>query len=166
MSDFYQAGPIMTLTRLAERPLVELDEAIGRHTHRARAALLMPCLIDELERPALARICAEVSQLAYLDSVLISLDRADEAGYRKALEYFKRMKVRTIVLWNDGPGVKALLARLAENDLALGERGKGRACWMAFGYLLATGSVEHIALHDADVLAYDRAAPRASSTRS
>jgi glucosyl-3-phosphoglycerate synthase len=158
VSDFYQAGPITTLTRLTQRPLVEIDEAIARHTRRARAALLMPCLVTELERPALARICDEVSQLPYLDSVVISLDRADEAGYKKALEYFRRMKVRTIVLWNDGPGVAALLAKLAQNDLTLGERGKGRACWVAFGYLLATGNVEHIALHDADVLDYDRAA--------
>ena len=157
MSDFYQAGSITTLTRLADRPLVELDEAVARHTRRARAALLIPCLVTELERPALARICDEVSQLPYLESVVISLDRADEAGYRRALEYFRRMKVRTVVLWNDGPGVKALLARFAENDLTLGERGKGRACWMAFGYLLATGHVEHIALHDADVVDYDRA---------
>ncbi|HTS02337.1 MAG TPA: glycosyl transferase [Thermoanaerobaculia bacterium] len=157
MSDFFQAGPITTLTRLKERPLVELDEAIARHTRLARAALLIPCLVDEMERPALARICDEVSQLSYLDSVVISLDRADEAGFRKALEYFSRMKVRTVVLWNDGPGVTALLKKLGENDLHLGERGKGRACWMAFGYLLATGHVEHVALHDADVLDYDRA---------
>ena len=51
----------------------------------------------------------------------------------------------------------ALLEKLAANDLALGERGKGRACWMAFGYLLAQGNIEYIALHDADVLDYDRA---------
>lgn len=157
MGDFFQAGPITTLTRLAERPLVELDETIARHTRQARAALLIPCLVGEMERPALARICDEVSQLPYLDAVVISLDRADEAGYRKSLEYFRRMKRRTVVLWNDGPGVTALLKRLAENDLNLGERGKGRACWMAFGYLLAAGH-EHVALQDADVLDYDRAA--------
>ncbi len=113
--------------------------------------------MTELERPALLKICDEVAQAPYLDTVLISLDRADEAGYRGALEYFKRLKRRTVVLWNDGPGVKALLAKLEKADLKLGERGKGRACWMGFGYLLAQGNVEYIALHDADVLDYDRA---------
>ena len=157
MSDFFQAGSITTLTRLGSRPTRELDEAIARNVSRAHAALLVPCLVSELERPALARICDEVSQLPYLDTVVISLDRADDAGYRGALEYFKRMKVRTVVLWNDGPGVTALLKKLEENDLKLGERGKGRACWMAFGYLLALGHIEHIALHDADVIDYDRA---------
>ena len=157
MSDFHQTGTVTTLQRLGERPLVELEDAIVRATRRSRAALLIPCLIDELERPALLRICDEIAQVPYLDTVLVSLDRADESGYRFALDYFKRLKRRTIVLWNDGPGVASLLDRLEAADLHLGERGKGRACWMGFGYLLAQGNVESIALHDADVLDYDRA---------
>ncbi len=158
MSDFAQFGPITTLTRLGSRPLVELEDALVRHTRRSRAALLIPSLVTELERPALARICDEIAKVPYLDTVLVSLDRADEAGYKGALEYFRRLKRRTVVLWNDGPGVKALLEKLEKADLVLGERGKGRACWMGFGYLLAQGNVEYIALHDADVLDYDRAA--------
>ncbi len=157
MSDFFQGGPVTTLTRLGARPLVELEEAITRYTHRNRAALLIPCLVSELERPALARICDEVAQAPYLDTVLISLDRADEAGYRGALEYFRRLKRRTVVLWNDSPALCSLIRKLGESDLTLGERGKGRACWLAFGYLLAQGNIEYIALHDADILDYDRA---------
>lgn len=157
MSDFAQLGPITTLTRLGSRPLVELEDSLVRHTRRSRTALLIPSLVSELERPALARICDEIVKFPYLDTVLISLDRADEAGYKGDLEYFRRLKRRTVVLWNDGPGVKALLEKLEKADLVLGERGKGRACWMGFGYLLAQGNVEYIALHDADVLDYDRA---------
>jgi glucosyl-3-phosphoglycerate synthase len=157
VSDFYQGGQVTTLTRLGARPVTEIEEAITRYTRRNRAALLIPCLVSELERPALARICDEVAQAPYLDTVLISLDRADEAGYKGALEYFRRLKRRTVVLWTDSPGVNALQEKLAANDLTLGERGKGRACWMAFGYLLAQGNIEYIALHDADVLDYERA---------
>lgn len=157
MSDFHQHGAITTLTRLGNRPLVELEDALSRHTRRNRAALLIPCLVSEMERPALARICEEIAKVPYLDTVVVSLDRADEEGYRSALKYFKRLGRRTVVLWNDGPGVKALLEKLEDHDLPLGERGKGRACWMAFGYLLAQGNVEYIGLHDADVLDYDRA---------
>ena len=157
MSDFAQTGPITTLARLGNRPLVELEDALVRNTRRNKAALLIPSLVSELERPALLRICDEISRAPYLDTVLISLDQADETGYRSALEYFRRLRRRTVVLWNDGPGVTTLLAKLEKADLALGERGKGRACWMGFGYLLAQGNVEYIALHDADVLDYDRA---------
>ena len=158
MSDFFQSGSITTLTRLGERPLVELDDAIGRHTRRNRAALLIPCLLTELDRPALAGICDEIAKTPFLDTVLISLDRADEAGFKRALEYFRRLERRTVVLWNDGPGVTALLKKLEESDLKLGERGKGRACWMAFGYFLAAGNIEYIALHDGDVVGYERSA--------
>jgi glucosyl-3-phosphoglycerate synthase len=156
MSDFHQAGPFATLARLGSRPLVELEDAIVRYTRRSRAALLIPCLVTEMDRPALARICDEIAGARYLDTVLISLDRADADGYKRALEYFRRMNRRVVVLWNDGPGVTALIQKLEANDLVLGERGKGRACWIAFGYLLAAGDVAHIALHDADVLDYER----------
>ena len=36
--------------------------------------------------------------------------------------------------------------------LYVGERGKGRACWLAIGYLLAEERVEYIAFQDADVV--------------
>lgn len=157
MSDFAQSGPIATLTRLGERPVDELEQGISRHTRRNKAAVLIPSLVTEMDRPALAGICDVLRTVPYLDTVLISLDRADRDGYRRAIEYFKRLERRTVVLWNDSPGVESLVAKLQENDLSLGERGKGRACWMAFGYLLAQGNVQYIALHDADVVTYDRA---------
>jgi glucosyl-3-phosphoglycerate synthase len=40
--------------------------------------------------------------------------------------------------------------------LYVGEPGKGRACWLAIGYLLAEERVEYIAFQDADVVNYSR----------
>ena len=40
--------------------------------------------------------------------------------------------------------------------LYVGERGKGRACWLAIGYLLAEERVEYIAFQDADVVNFKR----------
>lgn len=157
MSDFAQTGVIATLTRLKDRPVEELEEALGQYTRRDKAALLIPCLVSEMERPALAKICEELRKVRYLDTILISLDRADEAGYRRSLEYFRRLEQRTVVLWNDGPGLTRLREVFAENDLGMGERGKGQACWFGFGYLLALGNIEYIALHDADIVTYERA---------
>ena len=56
------------------------------------------------------------------------------------------------------------LFRLAERQHAVGQRlglligpdGKGRSCWLAFGYLLACGRCQVIALHDCDVVTYRR----------
>src|SRR5258706_3343404 len=105
MSDFHQSGTITTLSRLGQRPLVELEDAIKRHTKRNHAALLIPCLVSELDRPALARICDEISKAPYLDCVVISLDQADIDGYRRALEYFRRLRRRSAAFRNASPGV-------------------------------------------------------------
>ncbi len=157
MSDFAQTGVIATLTRLKERPLQELEDSLFEYTRRDRAALMIPCLVSEMDRPALARICDELRNTRYLDTILICLDRADEAGYRRATEYFKRLEQKTVILWTDGPSVTSLRKTFEENDLNLGERGKGQACWLGFGYLLALGNIEYIALHDADIVTYERA---------
>ena len=42
------------------------------------------------------------------------------------------------------------------NGLDVGEPGKGRAAWIAYGYVLAREKSEVIALHDCDVLTYNR----------
>jgi glucosyl-3-phosphoglycerate synthase len=40
--------------------------------------------------------------------------------------------------------------------LSAGADGKGRSCWLAYGFLLATGECDVIALHDCDIRNYDR----------
>jgi glucosyl-3-phosphoglycerate synthase len=45
---------------------------------------------------------------------------------------------------------------LEEQGLSAGVDGKGRSCWLAYGYLLATGDCDVIALHDCDIVNYDR----------
>ena len=60
------------------------------------------------------------------------------------------------MLWNDGPRLQALDAELQEQDLAPRELGKGRNVWYCMGYTLATNRTESVALHDCDILTYDR----------
>ena len=52
--------------------------------------------------------------------------------------------------------LKAIDARLQQLALAPQELGKGRNVWYCMGYALATGRAEAIALHDCDILTYDR----------
>jgi glucosyl-3-phosphoglycerate synthase len=40
--------------------------------------------------------------------------------------------------------------------MRIGADGKGRSCWMAYGYILACGESQVIALHDCDILSYSR----------
>ena len=45
---------------------------------------------------------------------------------------------------------------MKEKKIAPSEMGKGRNAWYCFGYLIAGGRSDAIALHDADILTYDR----------
>jgi glucosyl-3-phosphoglycerate synthase len=92
----------------------------------------------------------------YLSEIVIGLDRADADQYRAALAFFSRLPQRHRVLWNDGSRLQALDERLQEHDLAPRELGKGRNVWYCMGYTLASQKAESVALHDCDILTYDR----------
>jgi glucosyl-3-phosphoglycerate synthase len=109
-----------------------------------------------MDQPALAGMVSEIAKAPYLDTVVISLDRADRAGYERALAYFKALGHRTVLLWNDAPALAHIVAAIESNVIQLAPRGKGRAVWMALGYALAESRAGCLALHDADVLDYDR----------
>ena len=62
-----------------------------------------------------------------------------------------------MILWNEQPAIQELLHDLEPRcGLYVGEPGKGRACWLAMGYVLAEERAEYMAFHDADVLGYSR----------
>ena len=56
----------------------------------------------------------------------------------------------------DSPRIQSLLRLLEDHGLSAGADGKGRSCWLAYGYLLAPGDCDVIALHDCDIVNYDR----------
>jgi glucosyl-3-phosphoglycerate synthase len=156
MGDFYQNGIITTLHNLADRPLEELEQELQEFSSRRPMALILPSLYSELEGEALPKIVDELVKVPYLSEIVIGLDRADEGQYRQALIFFDRLPQHHRVLWNDGPRLQALDAELQKYDLAPKELGKGRNVWYCMGYTLATNRSESVALHDCDILTYDR----------
>jgi glucosyl-3-phosphoglycerate synthase len=157
MGDFYQNGIITTLHNLSGRPVENLEQELVSFSRKRPMALILPSLYSELEGDALPKILDELEQVPYLSEVVIGLDRADEQQYRAALKFFARLPQTHRVLWNDGPRLQALDKRLHELDLAPKELGKGRNVWYCMGYTLASGKAESVALHDCDILTYDRA---------
>ncbi|MEX2367328.1 MAG: glycosyl transferase, partial [Pseudohongiellaceae bacterium] len=156
MADFHQNGIITTLHNLAQRPLEDIEQELLSYSQIRPMALVLPCLYSELEGPAMENILAELCKVPYLSQIVIGLDRADEAQYRKALAFFSRLPQDHVVLWNDGPRLQAIDKKLAEVGLEPRELGKGRNVWYCFGYLLAEGKVESVALHDCDIVTYKR----------
>jgi glucosyl-3-phosphoglycerate synthase len=156
VSDFQQRGPITTLPRLVGRDLHDRELELREFAVDSPLALVIPCLATEMDQPALAGMVAELARVPYLDSIIMSLDRASEDDYRRAREYFLPLGQRTVVLWNDAPPLLELRAGIEERVRPL-PPGKGRAVWMAIGYVVAERRARAIALHDADVVDYTRA---------
>ncbi|MEM6773416.1 MAG: glycosyl transferase [Pseudomonadota bacterium] len=156
MADFYQNGIITTLHNLSNRPVEDLEAELVRFSRARPMGLLLPSLYSELEGEALPRILDHLSRVPYLEQIVIGLDSADEHQYRDALKFFSRLPQPHSVLWNNGPRLRAIDAELHKLDLAPREEGKGRNVWYCMGFILAANRVESIAIHDCDILTYDR----------
>lgn len=156
MADFYQNGIITTLHNLSRRPVEAIEEELRGFSKTRPMSLILPSLFSELEGEALPNIVDQLKGADYLSEIVIGLDRADESQYRYALDFFGKLPQRHRVLWNEGPRLKALDAELQSLNLAPKELGKGRNVWYCMGYTLASGRSESVALHDCDIVTYDR----------
>jgi glucosyl-3-phosphoglycerate synthase len=156
MSDFHQSGLVTALPRLRERSIDELEAAIRLLTPKFQVALVVPMTPSEMDRPALAGILDELCQVDYLDSLVLSLNRATRDDYERAVRYFERYPGRHVILWSRSPAVREFLAEMERAGLHVGQPGKGRACWLAMGLLLAEERVDYLAFIDADIVNFRR----------
>jgi len=156
MGDFYQNGIITTLHNLSDRPVEALESELMEFSKQRPMGLILPCLYSELETEAMPNILEHLKQVPYLSQIVIGLDRADEQQYRDALKFFSDLPQNTKVLWNDGPRLRAVDQILQSHELAPDQPGKGRNVWFCMGYVLASGVAESVAMHDCDILTYDR----------
>ncbi|MCA6063161.1 glycosyltransferase family protein [Thalassolituus marinus] len=156
MADFYQNGIITTLHNLTDRPLEDLEKELISYSRSRPMSLVLPSLYSELQGPALSNIIEDVAKVPYLNEIVIGLDRADEAEYAHAKEFFGTLPQHHRILWNDGPRLRKIDALLQEEGLAPKEMGKGRNVWYCYGYVLASGRAQSVALHDCDIVTYDR----------
>ena len=156
MADFYQNGIITTLHNLHQRTVEDLEAELNKFKKKRAMALVLPSLYSELEGDALPNIVSELSKVNYLEQIVIGLDRASEEQYRQALQFFKPLGNKLKLLWNEGPRLQAIDQKLKEKNLSPRELGKGRNVWFCFGYVLASGQAQAVALHDCDIVTYDR----------
>ena len=156
MSDFYQTGLVTTFHRLGKTDLKRMDEELVEFNRQRPIALVLPSLYAELNGPALKHILNEISKVPYLNEIVITMGRTDRDQIQKAKEFFAVLPQRTRIVWNTGPGIGRLYAQLEENGLFVGEDGKGRSCWTAYGYILSRNESKVIALHDCDIVNYSR----------
>lgn len=156
MADFYQTGVVTTLHRLNPDGLERLERELEGFSEEVPIGLVLPALYCEFEGSAMRRIAAELARVRYLRHIVVSLGRADRKQYERVKQFFDGFPHPVTILWVDGERIQRLLRMLEDKGLPPGPDGKGRSCWLAYGYLLATGACDVIALHDCDILNYDR----------
>jgi glucosyl-3-phosphoglycerate synthase len=164
VADFHQTGAITTLHRLhrfGTPDLERLEDEIRVHAHARPIALVLPCLFDELRDTALKGIIETLRGVPYLHQVVVSVDgaedRADFDQMRSAFDGIPTLDGRgATLIWSDGPRMRGIQDRLRGEGLDPGERGKGRATWLAYGYVLATAEAHVVAVHDCDIRDYPR----------
>lgn len=156
MADFHQTGMVTTLHRLKPNNIERLEADLEKFTRNKPIGLVLPALYSEFETMAMQRIVAELKNVKYLERIVVALGRATAEQFQRARSFFNGFYTPVTVMWVDGEATQGLLRMLAERGLAAGVDGKGRSCWLAYGYLLAKRDCDLIALHDCDIVNYDR----------
>ena len=157
--DFFQNGSITTLHKLCDRPLEDMEAELKGFAVERPMALILPSLYSELEGAALPKIVDDLKNADYIGDIIVGLDQADERQFEHAKTFFSDLPQNVHLLWNDGPWLREIDASLRSQNLAPTQAGKGRNAWYCMGYALALEHCEAIALHDCDILTYDRSLP-------
>jgi glucosyl-3-phosphoglycerate synthase len=156
MADFYQDGSMATLHRLGKSNVEHLEQELLEFSAQTPIALTLPCHVKELGTSALRGIIKELKTIQYIKQIVVGIDGANGAAWQRARKTFSQLPQKPILIWNDGPRMRRLLEQLIESDLDPGPTGKGRNLWLCFGYVLASGKSHMVAVHDCDIITYNR----------
>ena len=157
MADFYQHGLIATMHDLGTIQREQLERMLERYVVNCQVGLVLPVTAGDMRAEPFARIMAELAAVRYVPQIVVALGVAPAPeDYREAVDKLRVLGDRARVLWTDGARVQGLYQQLNEAGLTVTTPGKGRSVWTAFGYLLADPRLEVFALHDCDIVNYDR----------
>jgi glucosyl-3-phosphoglycerate synthase len=156
MADFYQTGVIATFHRLGSVDIDKIEAELSWYTTERPIALVLPSLYSELEGDALKGIIRDLKEVKYIKEIVVTLGPATVTEFQYAREFFSVLPQKTRIIWNTGPRIDAIYQAVEAAELPIGEPGKGRSAWMAYGFILSEQYIHGIALHDCDILTYNR----------
>jgi glucosyl-3-phosphoglycerate synthase len=156
MADFSQTGVVATFHRLGMIDFEKIEAELTWYAQERPIVLVLPSLYSELEGDALKGILRELKEVKYLKEIVVTLGPASEKEFRHAKSFFSVLPQQTRIIWNSGPKIDEIYKTIESADLPIGEPGKGRSTWMAYGYVLSRQYFHGIALHDCDILTYSR----------
>jgi len=156
MGDFYQTGVVANFHRLNANSCPILEKDLSEVWAMRGITLILPSLYTEIHGEALKIIISELKSVEYLNQIVVTMGTATHKQFLEMKKFFSVLPQPTTLIWNTGPGLKALYKELRETNLDAGPDGKGRSAWMAYGYVIAEGKSNVIALHDCDILTYSK----------
>jgi glucosyl-3-phosphoglycerate synthase len=157
MADFFQHGLIATLHDLGTIQRERLERMLERFAVNCQVGLVLPVTAGDMRAEPFASIIDQLAAVRWVQHIVIVLGVAPQLeDFRETLDKARPLGDRARVLWTDGPRVQGLYQQLNDAGLAVTTPGKGRSVWTAFGYLLADPRLEIFALHDCDIVNYDR----------
>jgi glucosyl-3-phosphoglycerate synthase len=156
MSDFYQTGVVSTLHRLGKPKLEALERELSEHAKHRPIALILPTTFSDFQGEAFKRILENLKLVKYLEEIVVVMNKTDTMEFRQAKKTLSEMPFQAKIVWSSGPRIGELYKLLEENELLIGPDGKGRSVWIAMGYVIASERSHVIAIHDCDILTYNR----------
>ena len=108
MSDFHQSGVITTFHNLRTQSIEQQEQEVRKFTKQSPVSLVLPSLYSELQGDALPRIVQILSEMDYINQIIIGLDRASLDEYKHALDFFSGLPQNVSLLWNDGERMKKI----------------------------------------------------------
>ncbi|MEL7336483.1 MAG: glycosyl transferase, partial [Planctomycetota bacterium] len=155
--DFYQHDLITTIHDLHSARLEHLEEALRTSCKQNRIGLVLPVTAGDMRADPFDQIVEQLQHADYVRTISVTLGVApDPADYNETLAKVAPLGDRARVLWTDGPRIAGIYNQLIDGGFALDTPGKGRSVWTAFAYLLADPEISTFALHDCDIVDYDR----------
>ncbi|MEW6595154.1 MAG: glycosyl transferase [Thermodesulfobacteriota bacterium] len=166
MTDFHQQGSFTTLHALYEafdrdEYLACLEHKLKEYSAHLNISLLLPCLYAEMQRPeVLDPIVQNIKATKYLSSVVVAVGgTTGEDQFKEARDYFRQLRTKdreVKIVWIDGPRIQKILNTIRSRDISVGVQGKGQSVWITLGYILGREVADVVALHDCDIVTYDR----------
>jgi len=156
MADFHQGGILPTFHNLGESNLDKIEAELSWYSQERPIALVLPSLYSELKGDALKGIIRELKDVSYVKEVIVTLGPCTKKEFNYARKFFSVLPQTTKIIWNNGKRVSDVYKTLKSAGLQLGDTGKGQSAWMAYGYIIAQKNISIIALHDCDILTYNR----------
>jgi glucosyl-3-phosphoglycerate synthase len=133
-----------------------MEQKLREHSQHRPIALILPAVYAEFEGKAMPKILQELKNVDYLEEIVLVMNRTDAMEFKQVKKIVADFKLNIKIVWSSGPRIGELYQLLKENELHLGLDGKGRSVWIATGYVIANEKSEVIALHDCDIVNYNR----------